>query len=268
MGNSTESSINEYEQEEKRATLFYYQTYRYIPPVPNYSTPLFPYKNRKKDCGISPNFKSFFSHKSDFRSKKDEDKVLYEPLFKNIFNGTFVELGAFNGKEGSNSHFFELCLGWSGLLIEGNPLIYHDLVYNRPGAHKMNFAPSCNVSKSIDLYLYPSSDTDSIGYMKDYEQYPNVKVPCGPLGPMLEYVFQGQPITFFSLDVKGSELSVLETIDFNKVFIEVLMIELQNNFCRNLVRAKMKEVGYELFSHIIEKSDVYIHSKSLLLKSE
>jgi len=226
--------------------------------------PLDPKKARH--CGISPNFESFFRHKSDFRSRVDEDKILYELLFKNAnsIDRTFVELGALNGKAESNSHFFELCLGWNGLLIEGNPLNYHDLVYNRPGAHKMSFSPSCNVTMSI-------VNTGLVGYAKDYEGFPPLKVPCGPLGPVLEDIFKGQSITFFSLDVEGSELSVLETIDFNKVFIEVVVIEIQNDSCHfecEKIRAKMKEVGYELFSHLIENSDIFIHSKSVLLQSE
>jgi hypothetical protein len=48
-----------------------------------------------------------------------------------IDTGTYVELGAFQGRAESNSAFFDLCLGWKGLLIEGNPAHYSKLVQNR-----------------------------------------------------------------------------------------------------------------------------------------
>jgi hypothetical protein len=74
-----------------------------------------------------------------------------------IDTGTYVELGAFQGRAESNSAFFDLCLGWKGLLIEGNPAHYSKLVQNRPHAHKMSFAPSCDahfeaINKTVEFH--------------------------------------------------------------------------------------------------------------------
>ena len=51
---------------------------------------------------------------------------MYETFFKNHpgFNGTYLELGAYDGSQESNSRFFDLCLGWKGLLIKRNPKKY------------------------------------------------------------------------------------------------------------------------------------------------
>ena len=56
----------------------------------------------------------------------------------------------------------------------------------------------------------------------------NVTVPCGPLGPVIEHVFGGKldlppRVNFFSLDVEGAEKLVLDTIDFSRVQIDILM---------------------------------------------
>ena len=55
------------------------------------------------------------------------------------------------------------------------------------------------------------------------------KVPCWPTSAYLADYFrrsqQRQHIDFFSLDVEGAELRVLETIDFNKVTIDVFLVE-------------------------------------------
>ena len=51
-----------------------------------------------------------------------------------------------------------------------------------------------------------------------------VEVPCRPLSAMLEE-YGVTRINFFSLDVEGAELKVLETFNFDKVKIDVLMVE-------------------------------------------
>ena len=72
-------------------------------------------------------------------------------------------------------------------------------------------------------------------------------------------------VNFFSLDVEGAEKLVLDTIDFSRVQIDILMIEVENSFCktdcevRKQVRKKMADAGYEKHEGIVQASDVYIH---------
>jgi hypothetical protein len=51
--------------------------------------------------------------------------------------GTYIELGAFDGKTESNTIFFDKCLGWEGLLIEGQSDSYEKVILNRPHAVKL-----------------------------------------------------------------------------------------------------------------------------------
>jgi hypothetical protein len=83
------------------------------------------------------------------------------------------------------------------------------------------------------------------------------------------FEFTNKRINFFSLDVEGSEYRVLQTIDFSKVFIDVMMIEIQNNYCprdkcevREQVRKKMASEGYRRYEGLVPKSDIYVHPKS------
>ena len=48
--------------------------------------------------------------------------------------GFFIEVGGFNGWDYSNSLFYEVCLGWRGLLLEGSPHSFARLRENRPNA--------------------------------------------------------------------------------------------------------------------------------------
>jgi hypothetical protein len=60
-------------------------------------------------------------------------------------NGTFVELGAFNGVSFSNTLMFERELGWSGLLVEANPINFEDLTLTRgrSGRNTLLHAAAC-----------------------------------------------------------------------------------------------------------------------------
>lgn len=232
------------------------------------------------ECITAPDFLDYFQLPLKVRSRNDEDRIIYHTFFKDNLStllqeeaGTYVELGAFDGRIESNSRFFDACLGWKGLLIEGNPDSYKKLVNNRPNAHRMSFAPSCSAeyeatNRTVQFAKYPMTNAGLKGKAKTYDQKPMVDVPCGPLGPVLQDVFEGQSINFLSLDVEGAEPMVLETIDFDKVKIHVLMVEVQNTFCgaecksREETRAIMKRAGYLRYENIVVASDVYVHPNS------
>jgi hypothetical protein len=63
----------------------------------------------------------------DLRGQFDQVKIVSD-LFKNLKNGFFVEAGAYDGKIFSNSLFFEVKQGWTGLLVEPNPDALDELV--------------------------------------------------------------------------------------------------------------------------------------------
>ena len=62
--------------------------------------------------------------KTHAKSQHQEDLKLLLPLLCMAGGkpGSFVELGAFRGIELSNTYMYERCFGWSGVLIEGNPI--------------------------------------------------------------------------------------------------------------------------------------------------
>jgi FkbM family methyltransferase len=275
-----------------RRMLKYFKSYFYVPPVPSDTLRQdFPGKElltrkslRDKICGAAPAFDEYFQLKSNERSANNEDKWIYENLFKGKRNesmggsnvqGTFVEIGAYNGMDESNSRFFEVCLGWEGLLVEGQPGNYQRLLRNRPFAHKMSFAPSCDaeyekVNKTVQFAHHPFTNSGLKGHAKSYDAETQIDVPCGPFAPVLEdiFAFSNKRINFFSLDVEGAEFLVLKTIDFSKVMIDVIMIESWNNHCkescevREQVRQKMAAEGFVRYEGLIPKSDIHIHPNS------
>ncbi|KAI2502574.1 methyltransferase [Fragilaria crotonensis] len=142
-------------------------------------------------------------------------------------DGIYLEMGALDGVTFSNSRLYEYCAGWDGILIEAQPENVKHLYENRPcaiiipegvcGASKDGSPSTIRMSldegTAFDLSTRESSDI-----------VPGVDVPCRPLSTMLEE-YGVNRINFFSLDVEGAELKVLETFDFKKVKIDVLMVE-------------------------------------------
>jgi hypothetical protein len=61
---------------------------------------------------------------TDFRSASGQDKFIPETLYQQDYKccqGVFVEFGARDGIQDSNTFVFEQKLGWKGLLFEMNP---------------------------------------------------------------------------------------------------------------------------------------------------
>lgn len=269
----------------------YKDRYKYTPPIPYVQ-----HTQRDELCGTHPHFDTYFNmpklgpRQDPQRSANDEDKIIYEMFFKDPNHpheiGSVVEMGAFNGIQESNSRFFETCLGWNTLLVEGNPLLWEQVVENRPHAHRFSFAPSCSeeeemANKTVPFDRYPMTNAGvhqgNVTTAYSVKQW-YVDVPCGSLTKVLLDIFPNGHVSFFSLDVEGAEPLVVGNIDFNKVFIEVMMIESRNKFCRNdsceskrQFRKVMLDAGYVLFYNnnreIVKKSDLFIHPLSKHLKT-
>jgi len=270
----------------------YRNRYKYQPP----STP----HSNDELCGRAPDFQTYFSKSLRDRSANDEDKTIYTLFFKEDKNnatpthdtnsnanvtGTVVEMGAFNGVQESNSRFFDDCLGWETLLVEGNPRKYDELVINRPHAHRFNYVPSCTEEEEVaektilfDRAIHTNAGLAD-GSVETSYTHDNVtgtsEVPCGGLTKVLLDIFPNGHVSFFSLDVEGSEPSIVRELDFDRVYIEIMMIETFNNFCpkvakcesRDEYRKIMREAGYIMFENMVQKSDLFIHPLSAHLET-
>ena len=181
-------------------------------------------------------------------SQSNEDQALFHRYFRSplVCHGVFVEIGALDGIQYSNSYFFERALGWKSVLIEANPIHYTQLVRNRPG------------SINVHAAMCPDRDTTFIGtgaiggvvgtmssrharawlHKTDKE----VRVPC----KTFDVIFSRNGITHinvFVVDVEGGELSVLQVMDW-RVRVDVWVIELDGTNASKDLRVRQL-----LFSH-------------------
>ena len=237
-------------------------------------------------CGEFPLFEPFWKLPLEQRSRLNEDKIIFNTFFSHLSladmkNFRYLELGAFNGVGESNTRFFDVCLGWEGLLIEPNPRVFPQLVENRPNAHRMSYAASCSeeeeaANKTVGFWASAftnAAQDESVNrgaYAGDASRF--TQVPCGSLTPVLLDLFPGGRVHFFSLDTEGTEHFILQNIDFSRLVFDVLIAESQNEFCkdeceaREKTRAIMKAAGYILYPKTVPRSDLYVHPQSEFAK--
>jgi len=182
--------------------------------------------------------------------------------FNNKKNGFFIEAGAWDGEHLSNTIYLETQLGWSGLLVEPNRGAYDLLVAKKRNAHSISSClatngyaervrfDSADVFGGIDDVKDPAAadvkeerDLYAGSFGKDLARE-MVTVQCFPLYSIL--LALGNPrVDFFSLDIEGSEMKVLRTIPFDKVDIEIFLIE-TNKVNVTEMTEFMAGVGYQV----------------------
>tara|TARA_R110000868_G_scaffold75979_7_gene218912 strand:+ start:1138 stop:1878 length:741 start_codon:yes stop_codon:yes gene_type:complete len=137
--------------------------------------------------------------------------------------GTFIDIGANDGITGSNSKLLE-DQGWSGILVEPNPLLQAELKKNRPNGNIKQVAISNDKEVTFNCVegegnLHGLSRIDSseefIGHVKKHGgKVIQHTVECKTLTKLIEESELKTGIDFLSVDVEGHELTVLETLDF------------------------------------------------------
>ena len=143
--------------------------------------------------------------------------------------GVFIELGAGDGMDKSNSLAFEEKLGWTGLLIEPSPSLFQQLRQNRPNATCVQACVAAQATEKdfVDSGLNSGTSskhrlmtsTDSMSLMMCESLSNLIDTHLGPLGGHIDYL---------SLDVEGSELEILRHFNFQKHQVDVMSIEVDN----------------------------------------
>jgi len=189
-----------------------------------------------------------------FFSQAGQDKFVNDSYFRSMNNGFFVEIGAYNGIDGSNCYFFEKFLNWSGIAIEPSPTQFLALQKNRK-CKCVNKAVAKKTEKIefIDVikgYTQMSGINNS-SYQKTLEiinkdlrtVLDKKIIEAATFSEIVEYNYL---IDYLSIDVEGGEMDILESIDFDLYKIKVLSIE--NNY--------PSEINYE--KYLSEKGFCYI----------
>ena len=163
-------------------------------------------------------------------------------------NGFYVELGANDGALASNSYYFELKKGWTGVLIEPSPNLYLSCIKRRGAKNKvfcnacvpfgyqdqyvdMRYSDSMTISNNLNLDIGSKQEFIELGnkHLLPGEQTFEFGAKAATLNSLLIESKAPTLIDFLALDVEGAELPVLQGIDFNRFKFKYILVE-----CRNI----------------------------------
>jgi FkbM family methyltransferase len=155
--------------------------------------------------------------------------------------GFFCEFGATDGLSLSNSMHLERDLGWSGICAEPARGWHEALARNRPNAR---IETRCVWSRSGETLEFTESATreystigsfsQSDGHARKRSQAESYPVQTVALNDLLERHGAPADFDYLSMDTEGSELQILEALDFSRFKPKVITVE--HNFMSNRLR--------------------------------
>ena len=203
-------------------------------------------------------------------AQSGEDKYIIK-LFDEDFKGKFLDIGCYHPTRHNNT--YELYKkGWSGINIDLNPLTIELFDFMRPKDVNINIGISDKDAEK-ELYFIDELDTQNtidknqLEFLKKHhninqDQITVKKIQTKNLETILnEYEFYN--IDFMNLDIEGHELQVLKTLDFKKIKIKYLCIEMIEHNEESILNVKnmkdlLKENNFKLiknfgFNHIYHR---------------
>ena len=178
--------------------------------------------------------KTFFKKFRKFNALNNLDKKLLQYI--NYKNGFYIECGANDGVDQSNTWHFEKFKNWHGILIEAHQEIFRELKKNRDKRNILvnKFLVSNNYkSQRVNI-----SNNDLMSKFSTTNEGSSFSTSA-TLTEVLKNSNAPKLIDLFSLDVEGYEFEVLEGIDFKNFKFKYFLIETNNfNNLNNYLNAK------------------------------
>ena len=172
--------------------------------------------------------------------------VLNELNFKK--NGFFVEFGATNGINGSNTYLLENKFNWRGILAEPAKIFYDELNKNRKCFIETNLVWKNSKSRLLfhedfagglsTIKKFIDHDTQIRKKNKEYI------LETISLNDLLVKYNAPKIIDYLSIDTEGSEFDILNNFDFNKYKFRIITCE--HNFTpnKNKIHKLLTKNGY------------------------
>lgn len=188
-----------------------------------------------------------------FFSQAGQDRVV-ERLLQGKRGGVFADIGGYDGLTGSNTLFFEMFRGWTGILVEPAPTQMRKAQeLRRCDCFAYGVAGQ---ARTLEFMEVTAGYTQMSGFLDSYDANLLAQVRGDPRHTETVHTLQAKPlgdilseaglsqVDFLSLDVEGGEMDILQNFDFDAFDIEIWSIE--NNTSDPAIPALMQDKGYDL----------------------
>lgn len=142
---------------------------------------------------------------------------------KNKRCGYFVEFGAMNGRDYSNTYVLEKEFDWTGIVCEPNPRFHDEIAVNRSCI--IDNRAVFSTTGTIQEFVCRGHGYSSLVIDGNREGGDLISVVTISLNDLLESHDSPRNIDYISMDTEGSELEILKTFDFQKWHVSIWTIE-------------------------------------------
>lgn len=189
-------------------------------------------------------------------SQYGQDEIL-DHIFKYKFFGFFLDIGAHDGISYSNSYFFEKYRHYSGLCFEPNPDVYFKLKNNR----KCECIKAAISDKTeIVKFTKGTGYTEMLSGITNFRENKHIarvnrdiSIHGGEITEIEVQAFNLNEILnqrniimidFLSIDIEGGELVVLKSIDFKKIHIKAIIVEINFPEIKSQISNYLRPQGF------------------------
>ena len=187
-----------------------------------------------------------------FRQSKSQFRqdlfVLSQLKFKR--NGFFVEFGATNGIDLSNTFLLEREFGWSGILAEPAKCWHQELTMNR----RCHIETDCvwkDSQSELEFNEVDTAELSTINRYSDHDLYKRNRksgktytVRTISLNDLLSKYAAPRVIDYLSIDTEGSEYEILSNFDFSRHTFGVITCEHNYTAMREKIFKLLTDNGY------------------------
>ncbi|MCP9880849.1 FkbM family methyltransferase [Cyanobium sp. A1C-AMD] len=167
--------------------------------------------------------------------------------------GYFVEFGATDGVLLSNSWLLEKHFSWRGICAEPNPKLFERLQQNR----SCRLSPACVYRTSGERMQFVLADAyGGLEHLGQDDQHVDKRNAYAAVGDLIEVTTtslmdlldqQEAPVVidYLSIDTEGSELAILEGIDWNRYQFRCITVEHNFTEQRQGIQTLLEAQGYQ-----------------------
>jgi FkbM family methyltransferase len=212
-------------------------------------------------------------YKAEYNSLAQNRQDLFA-LFANDnkTNGFFVEFGACDGLELTNTYLLENKYQWKGILAEPCKYWHENLYKNRKDCiidTRAVWVEDNSFVTFTEVELIRTLSNITIANGKDgfYDERnkPNIRydVPTVTLNTLLKEHNAPKNIDFLSIDTEGSEVQILQSFDFSKYEFNCIVVECWGEEIQAQVQDILLKNNYTCILNM-PQDQYFIHNKKFI----